>query len=1122
MKMETSQAKDFRRGIGRARVILSSELGAITGSPILSPKGLEVDCVRWLTVPQGPRHQFREIVIDAEKLRRMELSLNQLAKYYRPHLTKLVPKPDDWLKRIAFVLDLIKGHVHQPATSRLFPDSPKRFERFLQTFPLPGRCKQGTIELAKKHPRLIPFLAAVAFTDLTTLEEVDFRKLFWIERFANRLAVIADGTDSLKIQLALCQMHDDLDPTWLNFIFDVLTDPILTTAKNRHPFFRARQILNQLLQTFQEAAVDGPSQDDGAMIADQVRAHVLWLSEEPHATVANISQMLGALVGTDLAVHFISQTHAAKKDERLFDRALKRVLHLGVRDTVKEFGTSVTQWSQQRQSPLTELPSGICDLLRLIPQLQEKFNHERIRRIGRFFEQLSSVPAYRRIGMLDFWMKRESYCGQFNCSFDQLLPMFSRLFERRSIHQQLRLHWEQATQSKQGSTYEVVSNQVESDNSCKVMHGVVQLIERLIYDSGLNLPNSVFRELPLVVSAAPTLALAERFVRQRLDRNDSSPVSTGHLALAFWLSPSGADVRHCLATLNNDPDLANAVRAIQIGLVNPNICEVVRKCACGEQRHLVIRLGASADLLAATHATVASQESLQMDTRWIGYYPIALQAALHKLATICPNAERAAASTLADECRPANEVERELGAIKRICADPKLPSGKQARLRKRIANLETRLRTGQILSPAKQAKLLSKLENRYDLELVDNFCRRAMHAGSMKLAEFGFSQLPERFLQSPYSLIIPAVARQTLANRQIAFKALAKSSHDSLVLASEPANERYLNSLRNFGIDLRPWLSEQIVLHGRREDGTSYRVQFTRDPFDIFLMGFYFDTCLSPESFNFFSTIANLVDANKRVLYGRTAAGQVVGRCLFALTTHGKIQTFHRYCRSKEDGFAELVDLFAEKLASAMNTTLTQFGRVPCLVSREWYNDGCLPIKTDSPEALDHLNEALKSCSDSQAYRRALTILGDRNRVIESIESIVSETLPQRPSVAPSLFRELGNEPLVPALVRLRLAADAFQAGAKLEALTIFERIQPAVLLKSLGRTKLEELMQEKSIVDLLLAHDPALTRRMLQRSRPSHIRSDCQEFHPVRREALASIYHKLNRPTSARMLSRA
>ena len=169
--------------------------------------------------------------------------------------------------------------------------------------------------------------------------------------------------------------------------------------------------------------------------------------------------------------------------------------------------------------------------------------------------------------------------------------------------------------------------------------------------------------------------------------------------------------------------------------------------------------------------------------------------------------------------------------------------------------------------------------------------------------------------------------------RKLGMRLLLHRFHEGASdFSDEPKNVAFRQQLEAKGISLEPWLSDSFELLAKTHDGEPYRVSFTRDVVDYLMMGLHFDTCLSPGSCNFFSTIANAVDINKQVVYGKTDSGRVIGRCLFTLTDQGSILTYHRYAHEPADAFDAAVDQFAERLAQAMNTRWHPRAR-----SRPWW-----------------------------------------------------------------------------------------------------------------------------------------------------------------------------------------
>ena len=162
---------------------------------------------------------------------------------------------------------------------------------------------------------------------------------------------------------------------------------------------------------------------------------------------------------------------------------------------------------------------------------------------------------------------------------------------------------------------------------------------------------------------------------------------------------------------------------------------------------------------------------------------------------------------------------------------------------------------------------------------------------------------------------------------------------------SHPDNIRFLESLTARGADADAWLA----LRPRRYPcagaaGERVHLWLERDPLHILQMGNYFDTCLSFDDFNAFSTVANACELNKRVVYARDGAGHIVGRKLIGISEAGALVGFRTY--TSLTGKAENAILraafhhYAAAFASDCGLALADTGTVPMLFAEAWYDDG--------------------------------------------------------------------------------------------------------------------------------------------------------------------------------------
>lgn len=163
-----------------------------------------------------------------------------------------------------------------------------------------------------------------------------------------------------------------------------------------------------------------------------------------------------------------------------------------------------------------------------------------------------------------------------------------------------------------------------------------------------------------------------------------------------------------------------------------------------------------------------------------------------------------------------------------------------------------------------------------------------------------------------------------------------------------PANAAFREKLEAAGVDVAAWLGA----HPRRVRcpgvaGGWLHLRLETDPLRVLQMGNYFGTCLSADDFNAYSTVANAVEQNKRVLYATDAAGRVVGRKLVGLDAQGKLVGFHTYTGLGDEtanaALREAVRRYLCAFARRCGLERSDSGTVPTLFAEDWYDDGATP-----------------------------------------------------------------------------------------------------------------------------------------------------------------------------------
>ena len=312
-------------------------------------------------------------------------------------------------------------------------------------------------------------------------------------------------------------------------------------------------------------------------------------------------------------------------------------------------------------------------------------------------------------------------------------------------------------------------------------------------------------------------------------------------------------------------------------------------------------------------------------------YPAALHGAL---ALAEAAGARDAAERKLDALFPDRErLRRQIAAI-----DQRLPGG-PAHLVARRANLVSRLEAPRPPSAVRLARLAGEIERGARAVVFDRWVAAVQAAARAAfLRGFGRAAAPEWLASRDHRSALVAALRLRGESRRLLRKLVAaRSGPPPWDLRGEPANHAFLARLARRRVVVAPWLDGIGAIRYDDPSGALH-LALEPDPLEVLRMGEHFGTCLSPGGENFYSTLVNAVDINKRVVYGRDEAGAVVGRCLLALTDAGRILTFHAYHHRGE--FETMMRGFAAELARQMGTKLAANGAVSPLLARRWYDDG--------------------------------------------------------------------------------------------------------------------------------------------------------------------------------------
>jgi hypothetical protein len=216
--------------------------------------------------------------------------------------------------------------------------------------------------------------------------------------------------------------------------------------------------------------------------------------------------------------------------------------------------------------------------------------------------------------------------------------------------------------------------------------------------------------------------------------------------------------------------------------------------------------------------------------------------------------------------------------------------------------------------------------------------------------------LPARFSLTPDLENATVLAFTITKNRKPLIRLLrAAVSGDPDPFEDHPGNVAFRGRLAESGADVGAWRDaapRRVVLPG---SSRTLHLALETDPLHVLQMGSYFGTCLSAGSgFNAFSTVANAIEQNKRVLFGRDDSGRVIARKLIGISESGELVGFYTYCSLSEEDGADAVRAaireYLTEFAARCRLPLADAGTVPTLFAESWYDDGAVPWSDEQGE----------------------------------------------------------------------------------------------------------------------------------------------------------------------------
>lgn len=486
------------------------------------------------------------------------------------------------------------------------------------------------------------------------------------------------------------------------------------------------------------------------------------------------------------------------------------------------------------------------------------------------------------------------------------------------------------------------------------------------------------------------------------------------------------------------------------------------------------------------------------DRAWLTEFPEDLRAALEYLAQTDDEAESTAERVIGR-----NKLQRELAGLRAI----ETPTAAQAARLKKLEDWRPRP-----LSADSIDRLSRKLREAGLRRFIATWQAQTDSALQRALANMiGAPPPPEWLADKEIAHVILELAKlkeptRTLAARMLRLR-LEPRPWD---MRTAPRNERFLERATKHGIDVTPWLDPEPPQPMQSKRQRTMLVGIETDPLEVFRMGGYFGTCLSPGDVNFFSVVANACDINKRVVFARDESGLVLGRVLTALTDEHTLLVFNLYAHDRTLGVAENMTAYVHALARKMGVTVTRHGSVPRLVAAEWYDDGAIDVTEQHPALAEGstLRRALTTLEPTSAAEHLAARIELNNLTLPVICGIAE--VKKRPAIAAALIPHVAHVRLshvsVVYLAHLLIAAEDPAAGRPIA----------SAIASALMATHREHAYVPHPLLRVLAHADPRRTLEVLRATRPHGNRGLRDEDDPTRLYANGVALRLLHRPQQA------
>ena len=1145
MKPESGNRLKLQTAVSRARMMLKQHLEWLPGFVIREQSDesnpvTDDTKVSWLYFAND--RKIKEKRISRDDIRIAESAIKKLVYRFPRALPEIVTSVGEWQSRMNYVLEICKGWVHDGQVPN--------FDSVLQSDVLPRRWSRRMRLAMRANPSLSSLLEALGYLELTGLQSPSIQAIQWVEENSLSLSKLAasdqwNAKQTISLQYSMWRARHVMPPRLLANLSELFSNtnayhyPKAKALKRIDDYqtkvketLKRRSDYQETLQKRTPESRKPRKNVVGKMVHDlfiqsfevkQKRQQKLlqlmdmWLTSDFVSSIAYLKQELDA---------------NEKRWLRILNQAQARRLPARITEDVDRLKAE-SESLENDAKPFLETVDRFCSSLQ---KISPRYHFRETQEFD-WLAILGQLPVYLRTGMFLRWtnyVERDfARCADLMFTLGQL----ASLLKKHKLSKSLVEHWESLSGNNNDDLVMNACDNFSGDR--KILGGMIRLLGRLLAPHPTRISSSMLESTASFFAGAKDIELAEKMMRE-LGGTDKLYVESEEVELAIRFSRSFADSCAILKVIAKDYESRESLQGLSpladhVELKSA-IAQIVRDKQLGKLEHLhwicliLKHFGSIGNCLDQMAAACSCNENA--DQKWIASYPDAFRDSLTRLAKHSGSAEKTAGRILGKDFPNRNALQTEKNVIEsKLAAMPNPDSELALRLAGRLKNIEGFLQTANEVSLQRAENLIDKIAARTRHEVVEQFVH---HGREISISRFRGSPnadaVLEKLLQPKYGRLLAGILQLTPGNQKLGLRLLFETEAGTTdCFDTEPANTQFVEAMETAGVNPAPWIQGESWTE-KTKSGQPYTLEFTNEVFDYLLMGFHFDTCLSPGSVNFFSAIANAVDINKKVLYGKTANGKVIGRCLFVLNNRFQILTFQRYQHDEASQFEDAVNRFAKVLAEKMNTVLGSEGPVRNLVACEWYDDGAVAGEPGHFAPGGAVERAIEA-APLGGKLAAVLALATRQELVNHLQQVLhlaSEADCQE--FKRDLLQELAQEPELGVRQRIELATFANEQELKPFIKQFLADLKAKPLLRFLKRDYCCEYCKcfkscgtYADVFGLLAELNASMCLRAIRATRPATIRSDLEDTNKYRRPFLALAHRQLGRDALAdRLLAKS